>query len=256
MALLAQVQGKLAEAEGYFRGAMAVYEEADMPTRYLAAATQLAGLRSWFLGDTARALQTLEDALEKYPLDSIEPASRPYRTLAGFYAFAGAPQRARELLVEYEAVVPSELRHGIAEAHRRGRWGAVALAERRAEDALAGFRYYYERYACPTCGLPLLGQAYELAGQPDSALAMYELYLATPEYGRMIHGSSPAIGQGPFWLAVIYERLGDLYEQRGDTAKAIDHYGKLVDLWKDADPELQPRVEAARRAIEELSPDT
>ena len=32
--------------------------------------------------------------------------------------------------------------------------------------------------------------------------------------------------------------------------------GKLVDLWKDADPELQPRVEAARRAMEALSPDT
>jgi hypothetical protein len=58
------------------------------------------------------------------------------------------------------------------------------------------------------------------------------------------------------YLASVYERLGDLYEQRGDTAKAVYYYGKLVDLWKDADPELQPRVEAARRAIEALSPDT
>jgi hypothetical protein len=53
----------------------------------------------------------------------------------------------------------------------------------------------------------------------------------------------------------VHERLGYLYEQRGDTAKAIYYYGKLVDLWKDADPELQPRVEAARRTIEALSPD-
>ncbi len=30
----------------------------------------------------------------------------------------------------------------------------------------------------------------------------------------------------------------------------------VVELWKDADPELQPRVEAARRAIRALSPDT
>ena len=37
--------------------------------------------------------------------------------------------------------------------------------------------------------------------------------------------------------------------------KAINYYGKLVELWKDADPELQPRVEAARRAISALSPD-
>ena len=46
------------------------------------------------------------------------------------------------------------------------------------------------------------------------------------------------------------------FEQRGDTAKAIYYYGKLVDLWKDADPELQPRVEAARAGeVEALSPD-
>jgi hypothetical protein len=57
------------------------------------------------------------------------------------------------------------------------------------------------------------------------------------------------------WLPSMYERLGDLYEQQGDTAKATYYYGKLVELWKDADPELQPRVEAARRAIEALSTD-
>ncbi len=45
------------------------------------------------------------------------------------------------------------------------------------------------------------------------------------------------------------------FEQRGNTERAIYYYGKLVELWKDADPELQPRVEAARRAIAALSPD-
>jgi hypothetical protein len=53
----------------------------------------------------------------------------------------------------------------------------------------------------------------------------------------------------------VYERLGELYEQRGEAAKAVLYYGKLVDLWQDANPELQPRVEAARRAIAALSRD-
>lgn len=38
-------------------------------------------------------------------------------------------------------------------------------------------------------------------------------------------------------------------------ANAVLYYGKLVDLWKDADPELQPRDEAARSAIQSLTPD-
>ena len=62
-----------------------------------------------------------------------------------------------------------------------------------------------------------------------------------------------------FWdarnLARIYERLGALYETRGEEDKATYYYGRLVELWEDADPELQPRVDAARRAIAALSAD-
>jgi hypothetical protein len=103
-----------------------------------------------------------------------------------------------------------------------------------------------------------MAQAYEITGEPDSATAMYERYVTTPWVRRVLarRVSSPFSCIDPYWLPVSYERLGDLYEQRADTAKAILYYGKLIDLWKDADPELQPRVEAARRAIEALSADT
>ncbi len=56
-------------------------------------------------------------------------------------------------------------------------------------------------------------------------------------------------------LPRIYERLGELYEQRGSAERAIYYYGRFVDLWEDADPELHPRVDAARRAIDALSTD-
>ena len=57
-------------------------------------------------------------------------------------------------------------------------------------------------------------------------------------------------------LGPILERLGFLHEQRGDAARALYYYSKLLELWKDADPELQPRLAAARRAIEALLSDT
>jgi tetratricopeptide (TPR) repeat protein len=90
-----------------------------------------------------------------------------------------------------------------------------------------------------------MARAYDLAGEADSALAIYERYVMHPSLFRPYTDS--------FDLSPTYERLAAMYEQRGDTAKAIYYYGKLVELWKDADPELQPRVEAARRAIEALS---
>jgi len=40
-------------------------------------------------------------------------------------------------------------------------------------------------------------------------------------------------------------RLGELYEARGDGARAAEYYGRFAKLWRDADPALQPAVRDA-----------
>ena len=51
------------------------------------------------------------------------------------------------------------------------------------------------------------------------------------------------------YLAPIAKRLGELYEARGDRARAAAYYQKFVDEWKDADPVLQPLVREVRREL-------
>ena len=53
-------------------------------------------------------------------------------------------------------------------------------------------------------------------------------------------------------LGASYKRLGELYEDR-DRQKALDYYAQFVDLWRDADPELQPVVEEVRLRMAQLS---
>lgn len=55
------------------------------------------------------------------------------------------------------------------------------------------------------------------------------------------------------WLALVLERLGQLHEEQGDAEKAVEYCGRFVELWRDADPELQPRVQAARGALARLA---
>jgi tetratricopeptide (TPR) repeat protein len=54
-------------------------------------------------------------------------------------------------------------------------------------------------------------------------------------------------------LASAYQRIGELYEAKGDRAKAREYYAKLLDLWKTADPELQPIVKDAKERVARLS---
>jgi hypothetical protein len=44
----------------------------------------------------------------------------------------------------------------------------------------------------------------------------------------------------------IHRRLGELYDEQGNAAKAIEHYEWFANKWKNADPDQQATVRAVR----------
>ena len=99
---------------------------------------------------------------------------------------------------------------------------------------------------CPICIYVALGRAFDQAGMADSAIVMLERYLSTPWSNRF------SLQADAINLAAVYKRLGELYEERGDRAKTASYAAKFVELWKDADPELQPKVREARALVVRL----
>ena len=245
LAAINLVRGKLAVAEAQFRRAMALDEQRGVPGKYLEDAIVLAVIDVHYRNAPDAALREVEEALRHHPLASIPAADRPYVGLAWLYARMGRPDRARQLLAEYEAAVPEPVRR--SQPFRHGAAAEIAFAEGRVQDAIKGYRAWYDEDGCAVCGLYLLARAYERAGQRDSSVAVYERAVTTPGYTRAFEESAT--------LGPTYRRLGELYEERGDTARARDYYNRFVDLWKDADAELQPSVREVRARLTRLNRD-
>jgi tetratricopeptide (TPR) repeat protein len=245
LAILAMLRGQLAEADLHLAEVGRVRESQGLPRGLIANSTVQGRMDLWFRADTAAALRRVEATLDRYPLDSMSLTDRPYGYLIRFYARAGQPELARAYLREWEE--RAEHKGRSFQQARHYFLGHIAISEGRPRDAIREYRQADRLELCPICALGVLAFAYDQAGERDSALAVYERYVTTPWLSQRAGDS--------WWLATAYGRLGDLYEQRGDTTSAIRYYAMLVDLWRDADSELQPRVDAARRAMEALITD-
>jgi tetratricopeptide (TPR) repeat protein len=97
---------------------------------------------------------------------------------------------------------------------------------------------------CSLCLLADLGEAYERTAQPDSAVAVLRRYLETPAFFRFTTDS--------FDLHRVLLALGRSYEALGQPADAAPYYRRFVELWSDADADLQPRVDRVRARLAEL----
>jgi len=243
LASLAAIRGNLAEAEALWREAI------DEQRRAGALVTsgplfQVFDINLDVRADTARAIGTLEEILALDDLESLDPLNRPYLVLAGWYARAGDRAEAHALLGRFEAEVP--------EAYRTGRSieetyqfidATLALAGGAPAEALRIHRSRDMR-SCVLCGFLGPAKAFEAMGQADSAIAYYEGYLNANSAQRAAWDNEN--------LGPTYERLAQLYDESGDLENASLYYARLVELWKDADAELQPRVRAAQARLEEI----
>jgi tetratricopeptide (TPR) repeat protein/tRNA A-37 threonylcarbamoyl transferase component Bud32 len=203
---------------------------------------RIANIEAFTLGRPEDGIKRLDAALARYPLDSVPVPNRGYPFLISVAAALGRSALAERLYAEFTRAIPESARRPDGDAA----WVEASLAEARGRwgEMLAQGRTAQQRWGCEVCSLPKVAWAFERLNQPDSALAAYEQYLATPMYFDLQQETD---------IPLSLRRLGELYERKGDKAKALEYYGRLVDLWKNADPELQPRVKDLRRRIGDLA---
>jgi len=69
---------------------------------------------------------------------------------------------------------------------------------------------------------------------------------AEEEYKKIISLTTGRLFYGDIYAKSFY-MLGKIYEKKGWIGKAIEHYEKFLDLWKDADPGIAEVEDAKKR---------
>ena len=238
----ALVQGRLDESSRLFRQAIAL-ASSSRPDFVVDQAGIDAMVHAMVRRDPQQAGRVLDAALAKNPIETLPVPERPYTGVILGYAFAGRPERVAAMRRSFEQGTKTVTQYQ-DDRDRQLYAGAQAFAEQKYEDALRSFRAGSEFGDCLVCGLSLMAIAYDRAGQADSALVAYRRYVDQPDHLRFV--TDPAL------LAHSLQRLGELYEAKGDVPNAVKYYREFLDLWKRADPELQPRVAEVRRRISRL----
>jgi tetratricopeptide (TPR) repeat protein len=240
---LAGIRGQIANGERVLRAAEDRARRGQQVPEYVRAVVGMGMYDLLVRGNRDGGIARVASALASFPIDSMEPLDRPYLELAEFYARTGDAVRGRAYLAAFDRDVPAEYRPLLDLEYDRAA-AQVVFAEGRLDAAIAAFQRA-DRRSCRVCVLPDLARIYDRQDNMDSLQAVLERYVSTPEDDRL--------WVDPVALAGVYRRLAQVYEARGDVAAARDYYGRFVDLWRDADPELQPLVADARANIERLS---
>lgn len=218
------------------------FSDLDASATAVAAQLDRALLMMMTTGDTAKASAIIDEALARAPLEKMAPMDRPYVSIIQTLAVVGRIAEARRYSAEAEREIPAEFKRTFA----RGLAGARVELELSAGDAKAALREVRlsESGICPECRTIDYARAFDLNGQADSALVYYERFLN--EKSQRLAFLDAA------FRANALRRAGELRETKGDLAGALARYRAFVELWRNADPALQPQVRDVEARITRL----
>jgi pentatricopeptide repeat protein len=235
-------RGRVEAALAHARRRAEIARERGLPGEMLEAELSAAEYEAVTLRDQRRAAARLDRALSDLPVESLPFADRPYLRISRLQSRIDRPDEAAATLERFESQADSaQLRRAsIGLGFTRG---LLAEAEGDFDQAIRFTRAAIAE-SNQALGEMVLARMYERAGQSDSAVVAYERY---------VNGDEPIrIYWDRLFLPHSLERLGQLYDEAGDAENAALYYARFVELWEEADPVLQPRVNAARERLEQI----
>jgi eukaryotic-like serine/threonine-protein kinase len=230
---LATMRGQLREAARVLAGPA----ELDMKEPITNAVER--SVRLVMRGDTGTAIRIVKEAYATHPHDGVHAEA------AYGLAVAGDAAGATTVLDAWKQAEPDDQ---VGQGGRDNRDIVTAMTLRLRGDFAGGLRHLQAvNDRNPGVGAKYdleMGMTYDAMGNAAKALEYYE--------SALHKNDSDIVFMSPMLMRAIV-RLGELHDEQGNTAKAIEYYAKLSELWRDADPELQPFVRNAQQRVQVLT---
>ncbi|UCC83475.1 MAG: hypothetical protein JSW46_00650, partial [Gemmatimonadota bacterium] len=201
------------------------------------------------LGDSAMAVRSVERLLTLYPSLQRWPQMR---RLVGHYYLHVGDMGGLNREIEMLAMLADSLRAtgdslnaDLAAGMATGLRGQLAASRGNHPEAVAALREAEAMLDGPLIMGPI----------GHSRVARAFSHAAIGEETEALHALE-TFDELPYMDAQAAFARAQIYERRGERQRAIRAYARVVELWKDCDPELRPTWEAAQRALERLTAET
>jgi tetratricopeptide (TPR) repeat protein len=260
LAMTAALQGRMHDASREHRNALRVQTRAQTGASESAMLAEVADIErnADYTSDPKALARRLERLWETNRAITAQrrPIQRRHRDFAALFARLGDVARARQLIDEHLRVV-TEREYPTIGARIRGftSVATVLTAEGKPTEAVARIREACSAMSgafvvCDSLAFLEVAEAYDRAGQADSAIAAYRRFVELR--ARRWFAPTTVLDIVTPRIAPTWRRLGELLESKGEKKSAIEAYERFLDYWRNADPELQPTVRAVRERTSRL----
>jgi len=235
-------QGKFKKAKDQFKKAIAWTEK----FKEMRSKAGCHGALAWVDSTTGNHDEALKE-LEK-SWDTAVASDLTYYQRFNFYwkgliyARMKSLDKAKEAAEEFKARVEE----GMNRKEIRFYYDLMGKIELERENIAKTIEYINKILPMHTYG-PLNKPAWSLENLALAYFRSGELDKAKAEYERIISLTTGRFDIGDIYAKSFY-MLGKIFEEQGLKAKAIEHYEKFLDLWKDADPGIA-EVEDAKKML-------
>ena len=241
---LARLHGKLDESARLETDGTELRRQSGVAAAALQLAVGQAFDQAWFRGDAAGAVRRLDDALATTPLRSVPMSEAPYSGAVSAYAIAGQPDRARAIMAEWDARrrdVADDARYRPSPPNaRRDRAGRARLFHR----AVRASRH---------------GEAGLCRVRPSDARSRLRPRRRSRFGDRRLRAlrhhevARPRRLRTPCSFRRCTSDWASCTKRRGSATRRSAHYRSFLELWKNADPVLQPKVQDAQQRVAALT---